>query len=259
MLDRAPLGGDWVLWRDFAVRSAGFPASGLTAFGGAEESARLRAVAGRRRFREAVTWQNPAALANAVDKVAAGAPAKPSRARQREEIVASYWQRYCAKNDTIGFFGPLAWGRIADDGRRWRPARAVLVRTRAVHLEAWAVQALAARIDPELRIATGPHAEDELRAQLEAHADDGVRERGLAALDRLVAARDALAAAPPEALSDALGALDAVFVELTGAGAGAQPRSCLRRAHARLPGLHARPRRDDRPGPRQPRWLPRCR
>src|SRR6202034_2764292 len=69
---------------------------------------------------EAVTWQNPAALVNAVVNVAENAPTKPSRARGREEIVASYWQRYCAKNDTIGFFGPLAWGRIADDGTALR-------------------------------------------------------------------------------------------------------------------------------------------
>ena len=142
--------GDWVLWRDFAVRSAGFPASGLDGVRPAPRSpracARWRAD---RRFREAVTWQNPAALANAVDKVAAGAPAKPSRARQREEIVASYWQRYCAKNDTIGFFGPLAWGRIADDGPPLAARSGALVRERAVHLEAWAVQALAAQIDPD--------------------------------------------------------------------------------------------------------------
>jgi hypothetical protein len=216
MVDRVALGGDWVLWRDFAVRSAGFPASGLAAFGPGAESERLRAVAGDPRFREAVTWQNPAALANAVDRVAAGAPAKPSRARQREEIVASYWQRYCAKNDTIGFFGPLAWGRITDDGPPLAAASGDLVRQRAVHLEAWPVQALAEQIDPGLRIATGPRAEDELRAQLVAHPDAGVRERGLAALDRLEAARDALAAAPPEALLEALAALDAVFVELTG-------------------------------------------
>jgi hypothetical protein len=216
MVARVALGGDWMLWRDFAVRSAGFPASGLAAFGGDGESERLRAVAGDARFREAVTWQNPAALVNAVDKIAAGAPTKPSRARQREEIVASYWQRYCAKNDTIGFFGPLAWGRIADDGPPLAARSGELVRERAVHLEAWAVQALAERIDPELRIASGPRAEDELRAQLSAHPDAVVRERGLAALDRLQAARDTLAAAPAASLLEALAALDAVFVELTG-------------------------------------------
>lgn len=216
MEDRAALGGDWVLWRDFAVRSAGFPVSGLAVFGPGEESERLRAVARDPRFREAVTWQNPAALANAVDRVAAGAPAKPSRTRQREEIVASYWQRYCAKNDTIGFFGPLAWGRIADDGSPLAARSGGLVRERDVHLEAWAVQAVAAQIDPGLIVATGPRAEHELRAQLEAHPDAGVRRRGLAALTRLEAARDALAAAPPESLLETLAALDALFVELTG-------------------------------------------
>lgn len=216
MVEHAALAGDWVLWRDFAVRSAGFPASGLAVFGGDDESERLRAVATDVRFREAVTWQNPAALANAVDKVAAGAPTKPSRARQREEIVASYWQRYCAKNDTIGFFGPLAWGQIAGDGPPLAARSGALVAAREVHLEAWAVQALAEQLDPALLIATGPRAEDELRAQLAVHPDAGVRERGLAALERLEAARDALAAAPAGSLLEALAALDAVFVELTG-------------------------------------------
>ena len=115
MDDLAPLAGDWKLWRDFAVRSAGFPVAGLDVFGPGDESQRLSRVAGDARFQEAVTWQNPAALANAVLKVAERSPTKPSRARGREEIVASYWQRYCGKNDTIGFFGPLAWGRIEDD------------------------------------------------------------------------------------------------------------------------------------------------
>ena len=75
------------------------------------------------------------------------APTKPSRARQREEIVASYWQRYCAKNDTIGFFGPLAWGRVADHGPPLRVRSGAVVRECSVHLEAgrsfatWAVGA----------------------------------------------------------------------------------------------------------------------
>ena len=37
-----PMAGDWSLWRDFAVRSAGFPVSGLEAFGG-DDGMRLRA------------------------------------------------------------------------------------------------------------------------------------------------------------------------------------------------------------------------
>jgi hypothetical protein len=96
-----PLAGEWALWRDIAVRTAGFPVSGLAIFGSPDEQAGLRAVACDPLFRTAVTWQNRAAMRNAVAKIAAGAAAPGSRQRQREEVVASYWQRYCAKNDTI--------------------------------------------------------------------------------------------------------------------------------------------------------------
>ncbi len=216
MSDLAELVPGWALLRDFAVRSAGFPVDGLEAFGPGDESGRLREVARDPRFQEAVTWQNPAALANAVMNVADGAVTKPSRARQREEVVASYWQRYCGKNDTIGFFGPLAWGRVEDDGPPLRTRSGALVRARSVHLESWGVQAVAETLDPELRVAAGPHSERELRTALEAHPDRRVRERGTAALARLEAARDALAAASPADLRGALASLDATFVDLTG-------------------------------------------
>jgi len=187
----------------------------LEAFGSGDESGRLAEVAADPLFGEAVTWQNRAAYANAVAKVAARSPTKPSRARQREEVVASYWQRYCAKNDTIGFFGPLAWGRVTDDGPPLRARCGRLIAQRDVHFEAWAVQALAETLDPELRVAAGPRTEHELRAALEHHADENVRTRGLAALGSLEAARDAVAAASPDALEEALARLDSVFVELT--------------------------------------------
>ena len=157
----------------------------------------------------------PAALANAVLKVAErlADQAQPgARARgDRRELL----QRYCGKNDTIGFFGPLAWGRIEDAAPPLHARSGELVRSRHAHFEAWPVQALAEGLDPELRIAAGPHPERDLRAALESHPDDDVRTRGLAALDRLEAARDAVAAAPPETLRDALAALDETFVELT--------------------------------------------
>jgi hypothetical protein len=155
MTEHRPVGGDWWLSRDFAVRSAGFAVSGLGAFGGGDESSRLREVAGDPAFREAVTWQNPAALSNAVDKVAAGKSSQGSVKRRREETVASYWQRYCAKNDTIGFLGPLAWGTIVDAGPALASRSGALVRERSVHLEAWGVQALAEVIDPALEVPSG--------------------------------------------------------------------------------------------------------
>ena len=72
----------------------------------------------------------------------------------REILLARYWQRYCGKNDTIGFFGPVCWVRLSDEGPAV-VARAGdgLTRTRAVDLEWRPVAALAARLstDPRLR------------------------------------------------------------------------------------------------------------
>lgn len=218
-----PLAVDWELWRDFAVRSAGFPVSGLDVFGPGDEPGRLARIASDARFQEAVTWQNPAALANAVLKVSERSPARPSDRRRREQIVGSYWQRYCGKNDTIGFFGPLAWGRVTDDGPPLRARAGAIERRRDVHLESWAVQALAEAVDPEITVAAQPYPEDDLRTTLAAHPDARTRERGLTALARLEAARDAVAAAPPGSLREALAALDAVFVEVTGREAHRNP------------------------------------
>jgi hypothetical protein len=218
-----PLAGEWALWRDIAVRTAGFPVAGLGIFGSPDEQTGLRAVARDPLFRTAVTWQNRAAVHNAVAKIAAGAAAPGSRQRQREEAVASYWQRYCAKNDTIGFFGPLAWGHAADDGPAIQASCGQLVSESTVHFEAWAIQALAEALDPDLTVAVGPHSERDLRAQLE-RARPELRDRGLAALDRLERCRSAAArAADPGALDTALGDLDRVFEELTGRPATRRP------------------------------------
>ena len=211
-----PLADEWGLWRDIAVRTAGFPVSGLDTFGSPDEQVGLRAVARDPLFRTAVTWQNRAAMRNAVAKIAAGTPAPGSDQRRREEVVASYWQRYCAKNDTIGFFGPLAWGRAADEGPTVQASCGQLVSQSIVCFEAWAIQALARAVDPDLSVPVGPRSEHDLRIQLE-HSRSDVRDRGLAALDRLERCRAAAAqATSPESLDEALGDLDRVFEELTG-------------------------------------------
>jgi hypothetical protein len=210
-----PLAGQWALWRDLAVRTAGFPVSGLGIFGSPDEQAALRAVARDPLFQTAVTWQNRAALRNAVAKIANGAAAPGSAWRRREEVVASYWQRYCAKNDTIGFFGPLAWGRVADDGPAVQVSCGRLVSQSTVWFEAWAIQALAQSLDPGLGVPAGPGSERDLRIQLE-QSPPGLRGRGLAALGRLERCRSAVAQAAPGTLDEALGDLDRVFEQLTG-------------------------------------------
>lgn len=122
-------------------------------------SAELRSAAADPRFREAVTWQNRHALRTGVDPLLSGA-AHGSKHRQHEALVATYLQRYCAKNDTIGFFGPVGWATVTAD----RPAAgdpplrirhgATPLATRTVYFENWAVSELAdalAQREPALR------------------------------------------------------------------------------------------------------------
>lgn len=209
----APLAGEWAIWRDFAVRSAGFPVDGLQAFGPGDEGARLAAVASDTAFQEAVVWQNRNAYRTAIATVAGGFTAPGSKRRRREDVVAAYWQRYCSKNDTIGFFGPLAWGAIRDDGPGVAFRAGDLVTEREVHFETWAVEALARRIDQTLQVPLQPWSEVDVRQQLEERGD----QRGLDLLDRLVAARAAVAAANGlDGLIRSLDEFDTTFEALTG-------------------------------------------
>ncbi|MGN6169930.1 MAG: lantibiotic dehydratase [Solirubrobacteraceae bacterium] len=209
-----PLAGDWALWRDFAVRSAGFPVSGLDVFGAEDESARLGEIATDSAFREAVIWQNRSAYRTAVAKIAGRGAEAGSKRRQRDGVVAGYWQRYCSKNDTVGFFGALAWGTIRDDG----PAVAVrshgLIAEREVHFESWCLEALARAIHTPAVVPLNRRPGVEFREQLEALRD----ERGLRALDRLEHARAAVAGAVShEELLAALDSFDETLERLTGA------------------------------------------
>ncbi len=114
------------------------------------EAARLPAL------REAVAWQNRHALATGIDALVRRGPQPDKRNtqhRQHEALVASYLQRYCAKNDTIGFFGPVGWAQI-DDGRGIRIAHAgpeFSLAARVTYLEGWAVRAIMAGHGSALR------------------------------------------------------------------------------------------------------------
>ncbi|WP_241989992.1 lantibiotic dehydratase [Streptomyces sp. AC1-42W] len=156
---------DWHMWGVGLLRSAGFPASGLDLLGGpaaaaaadsgdedafaaayladsAAETRRLAALAGDEKVRTAIAWQNRTVY-RVLDALAAGT-GKESKRKQRERTLAMYWLRYCAKAETIGFFGPAAWmsvGRApgslaADHGER-------LVARSRTHFERWALAAVA--------------------------------------------------------------------------------------------------------------------
>lgn len=179
-------GTEWTIWRDAMLRTPGFPAAGLDRFAApgcaavadafldgraseqdlsaayeaasADGSRAAAAIAADPLFQEALTWQNPAA--RLALSVADGPPAGGERSRERkkrrvrEDAIALYWQRYCGKNDTIGFFGPVTWVQLDPDG----PAAKVrcgdrLVRDRQTGYEFWLLETYARLLaaDPVIR------------------------------------------------------------------------------------------------------------
>lgn len=136
------------------------------------QSGVLRNLASDPRFQEAVIWQNRHAFETGVQSIV-GAPkrsARNQRQRQHEELVANYVQRYCVKNDTIGFFGPVSWGRIESGGDTITatPGNSV-INQRRTYFEHWTIDKLAAslsliegmdwwippRLDPSVSIRDG--------------------------------------------------------------------------------------------------------
>ncbi|MDQ2815280.1 MAG: lantibiotic dehydratase family protein, partial [Actinomycetota bacterium] len=329
---RVPLPGTtWSVWRDVCVRSAGFPADMMLAIcdeplahsadltsadlTSADPAGRLaydqeygeaagrlsRAIAGTYAdplFQEAVTWQNPGLAQFLRDHDAGPDAARRSKQRQRELVIANYLQRYCLKNDTIGFFGPVGWA-VAGSGAGLVvvPGEGLLAR-RSTYFEVWAVDKVAAVIGrrgrelgwlrprrtrstllagdvlhrphrrpvtltgPELRVllacdgcrtisevlgcAGGPGAravlarlaelgavrldlegpadawpERLLRGKLELIGDPVARAAALEPVERLVRARDAVAATAgdPAGLARALAGLAEAFEEITGSAA----------------------------------------
>jgi hypothetical protein len=103
-------------------------------------------------FREALTWQNPGLAQCLLDAGVGGG--RRSKDRGRELVIASYLQRYCLKNDTIGFFGPVGWASAAPGtaGLVVVPGEQLLAR-RTTYFEVWAIDKVAAAIARQGRAA----------------------------------------------------------------------------------------------------------
>ncbi|MGH3159553.1 MAG: lantibiotic dehydratase [Streptosporangiaceae bacterium] len=166
-----PLADGWGIWPQVAVRSAGLPAEMVAQFAvpgldadtavPAEQvrevtKAAVRSALVDNRFLVALCWQNPAVVTTWAARLAAdareGRPILASRRNERERVVSRYVQRYCMKNESIGFFGPVAWARFTDEAEELRYAGDLGLRSLSVSLETWAVAALADawRRDPEV-------------------------------------------------------------------------------------------------------------
>jgi len=122
---------------------------------GQKMSQAIRQVVESKPLQEAVIWQNRHAYHTCLAillRRPAEEVSRNSKQRQQEDLVASYLQRYCLKNDTIGFFGPVGWARFASSGPALsaRPG-SQLLDERAVYLETWSIDALAARLSGDDR------------------------------------------------------------------------------------------------------------
>jgi hypothetical protein len=104
-------------------------------------------IARSKRFREAIIWQNRTVLHTGIDQLLereATGGERGSKQRQYEELVASYIQRYSVKNDTIGFFGPVGWARISQEGEALSFEHGdTPLSKREVYFEWWCIDELA--------------------------------------------------------------------------------------------------------------------
>jgi hypothetical protein len=98
-------------------------------------------------FREAITWQNRNALHRGMDLLLESAASRRSSHRKSEELVANYWQRYCTKNDTIGFFGPMGWASFnaGPNPINIRHGNSLVARRNA-YFESWCIDVLAEKL-----------------------------------------------------------------------------------------------------------------
>ncbi|MEA2562140.1 MAG: hypothetical protein QOH06_3644 [Acidobacteriota bacterium] len=139
-------------WKSAASRAETERESYQGTFAAAEErlDRELRVIAGSDLFREAVVWQNRHAAETGLAaflRRPTGSGRLTARDRGHVQMLASYLQRYCTKNDTIGFFGPVGWARLGevDEAIAAHPGRELLA-ARQVYFEGWAIDAIAARL-----------------------------------------------------------------------------------------------------------------
>ncbi|MCI0485180.1 MAG: lantibiotic dehydratase family protein [Blastocatellia bacterium] len=111
-----------------------------------ELSKSIYEIAQTGRFQEAVLWQNRRAFHTAIEVLLRRNPGieRSSKHRQHEAMIASYLQRYCVKNDTIGFFGPVGWAKFIPekDIITVQPGKNLLA-SRNVYLEGWCIDEIA--------------------------------------------------------------------------------------------------------------------
>lgn len=107
-------------------------------------------------LREAIMWQNRQAFRDFV-KPWLDTPPDPEISnrwkKRRELLLTSYLQRYTTKNDSIGFFGPVAWGIISETDDKIAVGEGdEFLAYRNVFTEGWAIDALASAFSADSEV-----------------------------------------------------------------------------------------------------------
>lgn len=141
-------------WRAAADRWAEALRAYDKEFEAAEEAASdaLGEILRRDEVQEAVFLSTPEVYRNMlVPFLAAPGPLNARRRRARRQLY-TYVQRFCAKNETVSFFGPMGYAStVPGDGAVLRTGRP---RRRRVFLAAWASRELAAAVASDRRLRT---------------------------------------------------------------------------------------------------------
>ncbi len=112
----------------------------------ANAAEQLRDIVADDVFQQAIAWQNRQALHTGL---------KPFLTQPLEHqkhhrmMLAKYLQRYCLKNDTIGFFGPVGWAYWTENIATDLQLGSTLLAKRTTYVEGWCVNAIGAALAAE--------------------------------------------------------------------------------------------------------------
>ncbi len=105
------------------------------------------------RLQEALLWQNRDFANHISTFLKQSFPTVNQSFWYKTRCLFNYLQRYSAKNDSIGFFGPIGWGTVTqqETAIKFTPGSGLLA-DRRVYLESWAINDLAKTLNANLNL-----------------------------------------------------------------------------------------------------------
>lgn len=120
----------------------------------------LRRLGAQTKIQEAIYLSNPSVYASLQRYLSTSPAGENSATRKFERRLVSYLQRFCTKNETQSFFGPINYATLAPDQPEVLQLRyaSETLQQRCAFPSQWMVEAMAAAIsaEPELRFFLRP-------------------------------------------------------------------------------------------------------